>query len=692
MGSCFCKAGWRTGLELVGRRQAWICLAPDGAGTDWAFEGSRVSQGGELAERKNMIGGVFGGRPGVSAAAVLCVLAGAAVLRLWGVGYGLPFVFHPDENRQVLDSLGMAQRMSPLGQDFAYPAFHKYVLILVNGGYYVLGRLTGWFADPADFALKFLTGESHVFLVSRLASVAAGLATVWAVFVYASRVFSRTAGLLALVFSSAMFHLVQHSQWAIGDIFLAAFTTAALMYTTLAAVETDRPAHVTLALLFTGLAVSTKPQGVFLLVPFAASQVYALMDLKKDGKGKGRWADWAFVRARLPGAALLIAASVAGNLSWLFDFASAHRKFTMLSEVARLGISSMEPFTPGLVNLAGWFSWDLIRQEGPLGAVLLGGIAFAAARRTRQDVIFLSYAFVFFFVLRDWAIRYLHLFVALMPVLCVFGARAAADLMARARVRGAAAAALVAVAVLPSVVDSAEASLVKSRTDTRLEARRWIEKNVPAGTVFAMDWYEFAVPLWSSTPVYLLNPRSMEIYEKSVPERVKAGFDEFVSGRKSYGIVPVVFTTPGPNWPEGMPERAVEKARRGEVYRELYSVFNFRSLEELREMGVEYLVISSYGYTNFLLDTDPAKNERAVFNYLFKEDLLSFNRQADHYIEDGRFGLLYFLNKRARDFYVPLLRNTANAAPVAEFSPGPARPGPVIKIFRLQGSGMLFEG
>ena len=637
-------------------------------------------------ERPRTAGAVAGvrasGLVGVHAVAVALALAAGLALRLRGVDYGLPFVFHPDENRQILDALGMAQRLSPLPQDFTYPALHKYVIVIVNGAYFAAGRLLGWFSGAEDFAVKFLTGEARVFLVSRLASVAAGLATGAVVYRMCARLFPPPAALIGLVYSLGMFHLVQHSQWAIGDIFLALFTTGALYRTALAAEETRDASHVTWALLFIGLAIATKPQGVFLLVPFAVSQAYALKDAPKGQRGM------AFLAGRLPGAALLIAASMAGNLAWIFNFHESLEKFTMLSQVAHLGISSREPFTPGLLSLAVWFAKDLVRQEGPLGAVLLAGVALCMARRTRKDVVFLSYLFVFFFALRGWAIRYLHLFVAIMPVLCAFGARFTAEALAWTRARQALATALVLAVILPSVAWSLDASALKSGTDTRLLARGWIEEHVPPGTPVAMDWYEFAVPLWSSTPVNLLNPRAAAVYESSVPEGVRRGFERAASAGKRYPLVPVVYTTDGPTWPEGMPPGAVEKAGRSEVYRELYSVFNFRTLEELKELGARYLVITSYGYTNFLLDDDPEKTEEAVFNYLFREDLLSFNRQSDVYIDDGRFGLLFHLVRRAREFYEPLLHGggpAAGAFPAAVFRPGPGRPGPVIRIFRLRG-------
>ncbi|MBI5827096.1 MAG: glycosyltransferase family 39 protein [Deltaproteobacteria bacterium] len=611
-----------------------------------------------------------------NAAFVLILLCGAG-LRLWGIGAGLPFVIHPDENRQVLDSLGMASRLSLLPEEFSYPALHKYLLMVSSGAYFLIGRAAGWFADPSDFALRFLTGGSEVFLIGRLLSAAAGTVIGVVVYKMGRRLYGETIGLIGFAYSMGMFHLIQHSQWAIADIFIALFTITALHFITACAVDPNDNKSLLLGALFAGLAVSTKPQGAFLAVPLALSQFYALKD-------SGFKISGAFLRWRAIGALIFVAAGLMGNLSWIFEFRASLEKFTMLSQVAHLGISSREPFSEGLVSLIAWFARDLVRQEGPLGAVLIAGVVYTAVRRTRQDLIMLSYVAVFFFALRDWAIRYLHLFVAIMPALTLLGGRFTGDLVARFRLKAPFAVLLVAAIITPSAAWSIEASLTKESTDTRLLAKRWVEENIEKDKPIAVDWYEFAVPLWSKIPPGLLNPKAAERYEKSVPERVRKGYNEFLKTKRSYTIVPVIYSTDGPKWPAEMTAEAREKASGKEVYRELYTVFNFRTVDELEKAGAKYLIITSYGYTNFLLDNDPYKTNSGAFNYLFREDLIGFNRQADKYVDDGRFGLIYFLNKRARDFYSPLLHGgNGNVKLVKEFIPARGEPGPVIKIFKL---------
>ena len=613
---------------------------------------------------------------------MICLILGMALsLRLWGVSYGLPLVVHPDENRQLLDAFGMAQRLSIMPGEFSYPAFHKYMLLAANGAYFAAGRIAGVFESRDDFALKFLDGSSSVFLVARLLSVAAGMLTVVAAWRLAKRLSGQGASVAGLLFAAGMFHLIQHSQWAISDIFLALFSTLAFHYTIGSmrmAGERGAVKETVLSFLFTGLSIATKPQGAFLIAPLIIGQYYALK--------RADYNTTLFMRGRALGVVLLAATALSGNLFWISDFPAAYEKFSMLKQVATIGISSKEPFRTGLLTLSGWFAKEMTRQEGPLGLLLVGGVIYSAIRRKKEDILFLSYIAVYMFAVRDWAIRYLHLFVALFPVMCAFGARFLDETMAGFRVKGPVHASLALALILPSAVWSANTSVMKTRTDTRLLAKAWVEDNIPGGASIAVDWYDFAVPLWGDVPFTLLNPKARSYYEERVPERVKRSYRESVRDRKRYRVVPALYTTPGPNWPTDMPPDVIAKASGKEVYKELYSVFNFKTVEDLKRSGALYLIISSYSYTNFLLDTDPEKTEEGVFNYLFREDLLSFNKQSEVYLDDNRFGLLFYLNKRARGFYEPLLRGSPGAVLIREFRPA-GNPGPVIKIYALRGPG-----
>ena len=77
-------------------------------------------------------------------------------MRFAGIGYGLPHLSHPDENRIILDTLSMGHRGSLLPERPDYALLYRYLLLGLFGIYYILGYLTGAFSTPLDFARDFL--------------------------------------------------------------------------------------------------------------------------------------------------------------------------------------------------------------------------------------------------------------------------------------------------------------------------------------------------------------------------------------------------------------------------------------------------------------------------------------------------------------------------------------------------------
>jgi len=112
---------------------------------------------------------------------VLCVaiVAVALVLRLWGIGFGLPELFHPDEPAYVLQALAVGRGL-PDGLTFANPPLFKYLLLSVYAATYAVERLVGVSQSTAEFVERFRADPSGLYLVARVTSAALGVLTVGA--------------------------------------------------------------------------------------------------------------------------------------------------------------------------------------------------------------------------------------------------------------------------------------------------------------------------------------------------------------------------------------------------------------------------------------------------------------------------------------------------------------------------------
>jgi hypothetical protein len=94
----------------------------------------------------------FGRKIHIAGWALAFVLLLTAVLRYWGVSFGLPYVYHPDEPVAVRLGLGVLHTGDYNPHFFHYPTAYYY---LVSGGlviYFLLGASQGIFGSVTDVA------------------------------------------------------------------------------------------------------------------------------------------------------------------------------------------------------------------------------------------------------------------------------------------------------------------------------------------------------------------------------------------------------------------------------------------------------------------------------------------------------------------------------------------------------------
>jgi len=192
---------------------------------------------------------------------LIAILAGAAVIRLWGLDWGLPFPYHPDEGSILFHSLGFGTGdLNP--HWFRWPSLMMYVMFGSYGGLYVVGRLAGLYSAPADLVRHYVSDLSWFWYMGRALSAAAGVATVWATYVFGRRSYGKTVGLTAAAILAVTLLHVRDSHYATPDVLSTLLATLSLL-AALTAVSRGRAGRLVLSALLAGLAASAKyPAGI----------------------------------------------------------------------------------------------------------------------------------------------------------------------------------------------------------------------------------------------------------------------------------------------------------------------------------------------------------------------------------------------------------------------------------------------
>ena len=400
----------------------------------------------------------MGGRAVVILAAIL--LAGLA-LRTLGLSFGLPNTHcRPDESTLVHRALAIgAGDLNP--HFFNYPSLHFYVLAVLYGLYFIVGFVGGAFADTATFAAKFLTDPSIFYLIGRGLSVLMGVASVWVLYGIGVRLGGYLVGLAGALFLSCSFLHVRDSHFLTVDIPATFYLLVAVLFS-LRHIEGRAMRDLVLGAIFLGLSAATK----YNLGLFAGIVFIAACRENESWRSRGERLCWV--------AGIMAAAFIAGSPYVLLDFATFWRDLSYerlhfargheadlgrgwwyhLGFTLPLGLG-WPLFVAALLGLARWLWWHRRIEY----ALLVGVIAYYAVAGSGK-VVFMRYM------------------LPLLPLLCLAAAGLVVSLGRSAR--GVALLALLVVA--PTAWSSWHHSQLLAKTDTRVLAADWIERQIPEGS------------------------------------------------------------------------------------------------------------------------------------------------------------------------------------------------------------------
>lgn len=427
------------------------------------------------------------GRTSRFAIALAVVALAAFAARVWGNGFGLPFLYHEDEGEIVRRALRMPID-GPNPHWFQYPTLYVYVQAAVYLLVYVAQRAAGIASSYADFASASSLDPTAIYRAGRTVTAAVGAATVVMTGLAGRRLASldgrgaSLVGLAAAAFVAVDTMHVEHSHYVTADVPLT-LAAACVLYAAArlaSAPDGGAPRDYAFAGAAVGLAASIKYPGALLAVVVVA--VYAQ---------RVDWRDWrARVRdLRLPtAAAASVGAFLAGSPFVVLSFSEFLRDFAAEAAHMRSGHLGFE----AVQNHWGQLFGGVYASGGLALVALLVVGAFAFVRRRDPLGIALVVTTLTLFVFAGLSnVLFTRYLLPILPVAAIVAARGAHALAgaltgALARGRVTVAVALAALAcTLPAFLDVHRLRLFTA-PDTRTLARTWVDETVDGR--IAVEW------------------------------------------------------------------------------------------------------------------------------------------------------------------------------------------------------------
>ncbi|MFN8423886.1 MAG: glycosyltransferase family 39 protein [Anaerolineae bacterium] len=373
-------------------------------------------------------------RPSTRRAAVAAVVVLALALRWWGLRFGLPATYHPDEHQYVDAAIAAVGGVWNPGR-FNNPSLLKYALAAAYGVWYALGRLAGAWPSVDAWQRATAADPTAAYALARALVGVLGAATCAVVAAIGRRLRGETTGMLAAALLAVAFLHVRDSHYAVNDVPAALLTTLAVAIALRVRAE-GRGRDLVVGAVVAGLATATKYTALVAVLPLAIGWLaagWSDADRPPAAVAGGPGAGTLGRRLRHAGRRLATGPVALAAVAFVAAFLAAVPYAVLdrpafVADVALLATRGREGFKGLRIDAApGWIfylkslGWGL---GWPLLAAAIVGLGLALRRRRADDAIVAVVPLVLWGYLGGQLNMFARFMLPAVPLLCVFAADA----------------------------------------------------------------------------------------------------------------------------------------------------------------------------------------------------------------------------------------------------------------------------
>jgi 4-amino-4-deoxy-L-arabinose transferase-like glycosyltransferase len=418
---------------------------------------------------------------------LVAIVALGLALRLWGINFGLPYMYQPDEGVPV----SVALRILHTG-DFNPGFFHwSSLLFYLNAAlyfaFYVVGRLGGSFASLGDLPLPDVeaiavgkTALPELFLISRGFSAIVGALSIVIVFLIVRRIVSdRRAAWLAALLLAVEWIDVKNSQYIRPDTFVVFFELLTVFFA-LRIMDDPRLRNYLLAGISAGLATSFKYNAALIFLAILVAHVFSSGTRRVFRKE-------------------IFLAAACSALAFLLTTPYAVLDLPQFLAIGPLQAASI--YATGHSGAEGdtlsWYIQFFLQTQGWILLPALGEVIAILFWRERKGLILVVFPAVYYVLINLFTVHFDETALPIIPFLLILAALFLARLDVFISSRRIFPRALINVAwvgvaiaaALPPLGATAQSNVQLLQRDARDQAREWIDANLPSGSRIALEAY-----------------------------------------------------------------------------------------------------------------------------------------------------------------------------------------------------------
>jgi 4-amino-4-deoxy-L-arabinose transferase-like glycosyltransferase len=445
--------------------------------------------------------------------ALVAVLIGAAFLRFWALGHGVPYALGVDEPEVMERATNMMRSGEFHPRFFDYPGLYIYAQFIVAVARFIAGAMTG------DWTSLAQAPTSEFYVWGRALTATLGVATVFIVFQAGMRWGARHALLAAGLMAVQPQH-VRESHYVLTDVPLTFFVALTLLLSLRAAERATTTAFIW-AGVAAGLATATKYNGAWVLVvPLLACAMTPA------------------VRARL-----LVTLTILGSALVTFLLAAPYTLLDLpafLDTFARLSNEYRTSASPGAISqiylkhLRNGFGYPALIMAG--AGMVLGIVRLVRGPGRARWAMAIVFPLAYFWFVSRQGIVFARYLLPILPSLCLLAAAAVVSgvsLLRRYEIPRAPRTALIAgltiAALLQPVLKAIDFNRMIARTSTAALAYDWVQKNVPNNAVIVLESRMLLLPNYPHAD------NGIQLRHRQYDDYVADKVDYLIASSASYG-------------------------------------------------------------------------------------------------------------------------------------------------------------
>ena len=460
---------------------------------------------------------------------LIAIVAFGLVLRVWGINYGLPYTYGPDEPTYVTISLQMLKTGDLNPHWWYYPSLMFYLNAAVLLVYFVIGRALGILslATPAAFpnpqVITMGVGRLALpaeFLIARGMTALFSVAAILLVYAIGRRLFNKWVAIIAALFFAFSPTVINLSHRFAPDLF-AMFFSLVSFYFAARIVDDLRARNYVLAGIGAGLAIASKYNAGLVLAALLAAHFLRF--------GRAGWRRKEIYGAVLVAAVVFIVATPFAVLDFQNFWEGVRWQAFSYSAEGHAGQEG-----GALV----WYITYLWQTEGLVFLLAIFSVIGSLYKRSQKNLLLISYSLVYFVFVSSLLVRNDRTILQIIPFIDLMAASIlftmyewSIGLLGNYRaVAVTASLGVIALCVFPAAQSVVAADLRLTQTDTRETARVWIDKNIPAGSRIALEAYS---PYVDPSRYAVLGEYSM--IDQTPDWYVQNGYEYLVFSYGAYG-------------------------------------------------------------------------------------------------------------------------------------------------------------